>query len=762
MTNQAIKYYCIGDKPPIIAPRESYIHVSPNIYPWLNQLIVKEGVYGEKFHGSILSEYTQLFGLAEFLKDASSLEKFYIFQHHKFISFRPGTHKSTNQPYSYACSSEEGTTLFPSQDEISTLGDALLVGQAIKIRSIAHQYSELHFVEDFSKFVLSLRSLNEFDEKRCEDFINCEMLLLAPSLGVTQVDIFLKHMGILKLAWEHFSNHFLILHDGHQRQVGRFLLERLHSFLLYEEINIKKNFVVFQGSEIITSEPSFIEQNENDGKHQDMEDKHDRADKKTLVSMLSLSEQLALEDGVIEKQTSGRRFSLGAKPVIRWIKGNGLDDQVTKAAIGQATRLFGSSVDYCLCTNDIDAARVRNILEWAAQPVEWWPVDELDNPKLAEVLINADCPPSHFGYWWKWFPERVRPNAPEWILDGDMVITAKPPWFEQWRSGGDVLRIAQYDFATPEIYGNYAEHVNLDLKLYSGLVSLPPKVRYIDQFLAVLQIQPLVIPHDGRKDMCEQGVAVATFGKLDALPIPLYEFPFCIASQSYIDYGIHGNRNQVWGYHFGRSFVMNNPHFDRLTQEGTVFFKPQSSQLTFRELSERFKWLGNVGQWGVPGWAIPDEIAIQICIEAQAYAAKEVLELGTSRGYLSAMLASLGCKLTTVDHQDRGAIQNLAGLNVTVVVEDAVEFLTRSNKKFDLIVVDVHGNTPQDWARLEDPLIAQVKRGSKLVIDNAALYEIPEWKDETGVQWFLDQLPKTWHIKINKEYVPGIATVSMD
>ena len=488
-----------------------------------------------------------------------------------------------------------------------------------------------------------------------------------------------------------------------------------------------------------------------------------QADHKTIMSLRSLSEQVALEDRVIEKQTSGRRFSLGTKPVIRWIKCNGLDDHVTKAAIGQATRLFGSSVDYCLCTNDIDAARVRKILEWAVQPVEWWPVNELDNLKLAEVLIKADCPPAYFGYWWKWFPERVRPNAPEWILDGDMVITAIPPWFEQWQSGEDVLRIAQDDFWPPtDMYGNYAEYVNLDLKLYSGLISLPPKMSYIDQFLTILQAQPLAKPHDGRKDMCEQGVAAAAFGKLDALPIPLYEFPFCRAFQNHIDFGIQGNKNQVWGYHFGRSFVMDNPHFERLIQEGVILSIPKTISMTFGQLAEGFRWLGNIGQWGIPGWAISDEIAIQICIEAQAYATKEVLELGTSRGHLSAMLAVMGCKLTTVDHQDRGAIHNLAGLNVTVVIEDAVQFLMNSNKEFDLIVVDVHGNTPQDWARLKDPLIARVKRGSKLVIDNAALYEIPEWKDETGVQWFLDQLPKNWHIKINKEYVPGIATVSMD
>ena len=97
-----------------------------------------------------------------------------------------------------------------------------------------------------------------------------------------------------------------------------------------------------------------------------------QTDQKTIMSLQPLSEKVALEDRVIEKQTSERRFCLGTKPAIRWIKGNGLDDQVTKAAIGQATRLFGSSVDYCLCTNDIDAARVRNILEWAIFSSSSW------------------------------------------------------------------------------------------------------------------------------------------------------------------------------------------------------------------------------------------------------------------------------------------------------------------------------------------------------------------------------------------------------
>jgi hypothetical protein len=236
-----------------------YTHVSPVVYPGINQLIIPDDIYGEKFHGSILSEYTQLFGLAEFLKDSSSSEKLYIFQYRKFISFRPGASVSANVPFVYACSLDECGTLFPTKDEFSRLGNRLLSGPMVKIRSIAHQYSSYHLVEDFCKFILSLNSLNGFDEKHCENFINCEILFPAPSLGVTRVDIFLKHMAILKLAWEHFSNHFSISRDGYQRRIGGFLLERLHSFLLYEEIIVKKNYAAFQGNQIVISDSLIIE-----------------------------------------------------------------------------------------------------------------------------------------------------------------------------------------------------------------------------------------------------------------------------------------------------------------------------------------------------------------------------------------------------------------------------------------------------------------------------------------------------------------------
>lgn len=466
--------------------------------------------------------------------------------------------------------------------------------------------------------------------------------------------------------------------------------------------------------------------------------------------------RVAQEDDRVVASSSHDRFSLGRKPVIRWIKGDGLDDAVTRAAIGQASRLFGDKVDYCLCTNGIKAGRVRSILEWAVAPVEWWPLSSKDNPSLAESLGAAGCPPEHYGYWWKWFPERVRPDAPEWILDGDMVITGVPSWFKQWASGEDKCRVTQDDRWPMEyLYGNYVGFIDEHLRLYSGLISLPPGLRYMPEISKVLGAKPLNSGHDGRRDMCEQGIVAAAFQSIKALPIPLYEFPFGRAFEKSIDYGVRGDQGAVWGYHFGHAFRRDNPHFRRLVKKGVVFSRKGKLNLV-----ERFAWMGGTDQWGVPGWSMPDDCASLIVERARDFAGRQVLELGTSRGRVTAMLASIGCHVTTVDHHDRGAAQNLNGLGVNVVVDDAIHFLTTTSEKFDLIVVDFHGNSVADWMGYASPLKQCLSSHGTLIINNATLWKIPEWKEETGVRWFIESLPSTWTIELHPEPLPGVVILT--
>jgi hypothetical protein len=272
------------------------------------------------------------------------------------------------------------------------------------------------------------------------------------------------------------------------------------------------------------------------------------------------------------RSAADAEFARSRKPLIRWVKGDGRDDEITRSAIAQATRLFGDAVDYCLAINGIDAARAAKIVEWAARPVHIWLQQPDDNPPLAQLLDLAGCPPERFGYWWKWFPARMRPQAPEWILDGDQVIVRKPAWFDAWLSGTDVVRVAEDDVSDPRrIYGQYAGDVRPGNRVYSGILSLPPNVDYLAPMLDLLSKKPLVPPHDGRNDSSEQGCFAAAFNEMKIETIPLSEFPFARAWEPELDFGKAGRGAEPWGYHFGGSFRVANPHFKRMVEMGEVF-----------------------------------------------------------------------------------------------------------------------------------------------------------------------------------------------
>ena len=448
---------------------------------------------------------------------------------------------------------------------------------------------------------------------------------------------------------------------------------------------------------------------------------------------------------------AARPFAQGTKPVIRWIKGDGQDDPVTRAAIAQATRLFGDSVDYCLCTAGLPAQRVRHILSWAAQPVDWMPVGPRDNAALASRLMAAGCPPDRFGYWWKWFPERVRPDAPEWILDGDMVVTAAPDWFAAWLGGTDPLRVSQDDRWPAEgMYGAYVDQVDLGRRLYSGLISLPPGLRYMDEICTVLARQPLAPGHDGCVHMDEQGVVAAAFGNLAPEIIPLSEFPFGRAFEDHIDYGLRGPAEKVWGYHFGHAFRRENPHFVRLASEGVIFSAPELP------VEQRFAWLRNYGPWGRPGWSMNPECAARIGALAARHAGRAGLEIGTSRGHLSAILACRGLLLTTIDREDRGAAQNLDGLGVEIVRNDALAHLQGETRVFDFIVVDLHGNDEATWRALWPVLKPRLAAGGTMVLYNSHLWKSDEFRGETGLRWIAENALGDFVVETQEEPPPGM------
>ena len=442
-------------------------------------------------------------------------------------------------------------------------------------------------------------------------------------------------------------------------------------------------------------------------------------------------------------------FMRSRRPIIRWIKGDGLDDDVTRAAICQATRLFGGEVDYCLITQGIGPERVREILSWAEESVEWWPITADENPELAKILNEAGCPKEDFGYWWKWFPERVRKNAPEWILDGDMLLVSKPEWFDQWKVGKDLIRVSENP--NEELYGEYSEFVSGDTKFYSGLISLPPKVGYMEEILDFLRQKPLKKNHDGRSNPSEQGVIASVFQKKKATPIPLHEFPFAIANANELDFGPSQLRSRVWGYHFARSFVLKNVHFERLVTSGVIISKSEI------DLLSKYRWLsGGIGQWGLPGYGMNSQLLEILMSHVQQLSPGKALELGTSRGRIAAMMSDLGFEVTTVDHIDRGAKTNLKALNVKVVIDDVVNYLINSSELFKVIIVDLHDNSVGKIEKIWSYLYPRLEVGGSIVFNNFNLAEIEGWSSETGVARLARELDDCWRVTVLSHTPPGI------
>lgn len=190
---------------------------------------------GERWDGRILSEYTQLFGLAE-SGALADVEMVYLFQYRKFLALTPGPQLAVNIPYAHAANAAEAEALFPAPAELSRLGSSLLIGPSIRIHSLAHQYARHHLVEDFASFSAALATLPAYGPQRLARFIAGGVLFPAPSLGLFPVALLLDQLRALREAWEVFAADYYVAREGYQRRVGGFLLERLHSFLLVEAI----------------------------------------------------------------------------------------------------------------------------------------------------------------------------------------------------------------------------------------------------------------------------------------------------------------------------------------------------------------------------------------------------------------------------------------------------------------------------------------------------------------------------------------------
>lgn len=232
-----MRLFCIGHKPPAYQLEHDFTFVTPNPVPGLNIMHVPDDRYGAGFDGHVVSEYTQLRALAEMLEQEGSNDDVYIMQYRRFLGVEQPLRVSSNLSYAYATRPVEAPGMFPGKSALRSLSGQRMACPLVSFRNgVAGQYCEFHHADDFACFAMALTEVEGFDHKRRQHFLSMTNHFPAPSLGVMPATILIAQMKPLVAAWNVFYEHYYVPREGGQRRVGGFLLERLHSFLLFEEL----------------------------------------------------------------------------------------------------------------------------------------------------------------------------------------------------------------------------------------------------------------------------------------------------------------------------------------------------------------------------------------------------------------------------------------------------------------------------------------------------------------------------------------------
>lgn len=249
--------FCIGHRAPLFEPPLDFTMVTPVGLGGRQEVVIGDDYLGDPTHGRVLSEYLQLFGLSDRLQGSSGADSILLFQYRKFLSLMHPARRSTNIPFAFVATPDEARDYCIGTEAAASIEARMVVGPVLRVESLTADYARYHVAEDFDGLLRSMRGW--FPAATCQRFADCELLVPAPSLGLFEIGPFVRHMSLLREVWCHFHTHHFVERSGYQRRVGGFLLERLHSFLLLEELaGIRREEVRF-GHQVIVSDDAVVQ-----------------------------------------------------------------------------------------------------------------------------------------------------------------------------------------------------------------------------------------------------------------------------------------------------------------------------------------------------------------------------------------------------------------------------------------------------------------------------------------------------------------------
>jgi hypothetical protein len=232
-----LKSFCIGHIPTLFSPPIPFTFLSSQPLGLQNEVLISDSRFGTSIDGGSLAEYSQLFGLAELIRSGDvATDRLHLFQYRKFISPRY-IHPDNSEDWASRISPDVADTLFPSEGDLSNSTFQLLIGSEFALsRSISKDYADAHESEDFIQFLVACHSCGVLNYDDIRQITSMRRIIYSPALCIIESAIFLSLIEKLNKCWKEYSLNFHTQRIDYQRRVSGYLLERLHSYLIYKSM----------------------------------------------------------------------------------------------------------------------------------------------------------------------------------------------------------------------------------------------------------------------------------------------------------------------------------------------------------------------------------------------------------------------------------------------------------------------------------------------------------------------------------------------
>ncbi|MBB4199354.1 hypothetical protein CCR94_05850 [Rhodoblastus sphagnicola] len=230
---------CLGHVPfPADYARHIDLMVAPKLIASAQRLaIVDDNLFGP--NGGALSEYGQLIWILDHLGELTPDCAFIrIFHYRRLVAADAPTvgRRSVNLPYATTIRADE-LGAFDAAFDRTTQQELFNtpIGFAGKMLG---QYALDHVLEDLLNFVNFLVESRILNATEAASFLSVQNHIPSCNIGVFSKDSYNWTFQILKAAAQFLHSRHFIPRSGSQRRSAGFLLERLHSFLIFKRIEL--------------------------------------------------------------------------------------------------------------------------------------------------------------------------------------------------------------------------------------------------------------------------------------------------------------------------------------------------------------------------------------------------------------------------------------------------------------------------------------------------------------------------------------------